>query len=404
MSLILDGSNGLSDVDGSAATPAIRGTDANTGMFFPAADTIAFSEGGVEAARFDSSGQLGIGTTSPAVPLDVSKAGSNDKAVFRNATRTLYVNLDGSGGGIFTGAGQTGNYLYFDASGNSAQIATNGTERMRIDSSGNVGIGTSSPSSRFTVFSTVGGVAASFSDNTAYTLAIARSGASGNVGMLYGTAGSSLALGTDNAERMRITSGGYFKASNTGTYINSTGLYHEFVSNSNNETLLVRNSNGSLTAVGVLYVDANRNTTNNTFYAISYYNNGAGAYKFQVADSGNVTNTNNSYGAISDVKLKENIVDASPKLEDLCKVKVRQYNLKSDPEHKQIGVVAQELEEVFAGLVEETADKDREGNDLGTTTKQVKYSVFVPMLIKAIQEQQILIENLTTRLTTLENS
>ena len=65
MSLILSGTDGLSDVDGSAATPAIRGTDANTGIFFPAADTIAFSEGGAEVARFDSSGNLGIGTTSP---------------------------------------------------------------------------------------------------------------------------------------------------------------------------------------------------------------------------------------------------------------------------------------------------------------------------------------------------
>jgi hypothetical protein len=58
MTLILSGTDGLSDVDGSAATPAIRGTDANTGIFFPAADTIAFSEGGVEAMRLDSSGNL----------------------------------------------------------------------------------------------------------------------------------------------------------------------------------------------------------------------------------------------------------------------------------------------------------------------------------------------------------
>jgi hypothetical protein len=53
MTLILSGTDGLSDVDGSAATPAIRGTDANTGIFFPAADTIAFSEGGAEIARFE---------------------------------------------------------------------------------------------------------------------------------------------------------------------------------------------------------------------------------------------------------------------------------------------------------------------------------------------------------------
>jgi len=58
MTLILSGTDGLSDVDGSAATPAIRGTDANTGIFFPAADTIAFSEGGVESMRLDSSANL----------------------------------------------------------------------------------------------------------------------------------------------------------------------------------------------------------------------------------------------------------------------------------------------------------------------------------------------------------
>jgi hypothetical protein len=71
MSLILDGTNGLSDVDGTAATPAIRGTDTNTGIFFPAADTIAFSEGGTEVARFNSSGNLqtigtiGVGGATP---------------------------------------------------------------------------------------------------------------------------------------------------------------------------------------------------------------------------------------------------------------------------------------------------------------------------------------------------
>jgi hypothetical protein len=64
MSLILSGSDGLSDVDGSAATPAIRGTDANTGIFF-GTDIIGFSEGGVEAMRLNASGNLQtIGTIS----------------------------------------------------------------------------------------------------------------------------------------------------------------------------------------------------------------------------------------------------------------------------------------------------------------------------------------------------
>jgi hypothetical protein len=58
MSLILDGTNGLSDVDGTAAAPAIRGTDANTGIYFPGADRIGFAEGGVQVGEFDASGNI----------------------------------------------------------------------------------------------------------------------------------------------------------------------------------------------------------------------------------------------------------------------------------------------------------------------------------------------------------
>ena len=82
-------------------------------------------------------------------------------------------------------------------------------------------------------------------------------------------------------------------------------------------------------------------------------------------------------------------------------MRVVNYNLIGD-EKKQLGVIAQELEQVFPSMVEEMPDKDEKGNDLGTTTKSVKYSVFVPMLIKAIQEQQALITALTTRITALE--
>jgi hypothetical protein len=55
MPLVLSGTNGVSGVDGTASNPSYEGTDSNTGIFFPAADTIAFSEGGVEVGRFDSS-------------------------------------------------------------------------------------------------------------------------------------------------------------------------------------------------------------------------------------------------------------------------------------------------------------------------------------------------------------
>ena len=136
-------------------------------------------------------------------------------------------------------------------------------------------------------------------------------------------------------------------------------------------------------------------------YVIDYINSG-GSRRFVVnADTGNVQNTNNSYGSLSDSKIKENIVDATNKLEDLNKVKVRNFNIKGE-EQKQIGVIAQELESIFPNMIEDHKDYDEEGEDLGTVTKSVKYSVFVPMLIKALQEADDKIEALTARIETLE--
>jgi hypothetical protein len=110
--------------------------------------------------------------------------------------------------------------------------------------------------------------------------------------------------------------------------------------------------------------------------------------------NGNVVNTNNSYGAISDIKLKENIVDAGSQWDDLKALQVRKYNFKEGQTHTQIGLVAQEVELVSPGLVSESTDRDEEGNDLGTTTKSVNYSVLYMKAVKALQEAMERIETL----------
>lgn len=101
-----------------------------------------------------------------------------------------------------------------------------------------------------------------------------------------------------------------------------------------------------------------------------------GADVLLVSGVGNVTNQNNSYGAISDVTLKTNVVDTTPKLEALMGVRVVNYELIDGEGEKLLGVIAQELEAIFPGMVEVGPDDK----------KSVKYSVFVPMLIKAVQE------------------
>jgi hypothetical protein len=149
LSLILSGSDGLSDIDGTAATPAIRGTDANTGIFFPAADTIAFSEGGTEAMRINSSGQVGIGCTPVAnlqvnASSDVGVAMSNSSSVTSGNRGTI---------SMFNSGTSTVGYIRFgavtDNVGTDLQFATRPaggsvTEAMRIDSSGNLLVNTTS--------------------------------------------------------------------------------------------------------------------------------------------------------------------------------------------------------------------------------------------------------------------
>ena len=189
----------------------------------------------------------------------------------------------------------------------------------------------------------------------------------------------------DGNPRVVVNPSGFTKMSNSGTYFGLTGPYHEIRSDvAADGTLLVQSTSASFSANSI-YQQIERNTTNNTFYAYSYYNGGASAYKYRIADSGNVTNTNGSYGTISDVKNKENIVDATPKLDKINQLQVRNFNFKGD-DLKQIGFIAQEFEQVFPSMVEEHKDTDAEGNDLGTTTKSIKTSVLVPILVKAIQE------------------
>jgi chorismate mutase len=181
---------------------------------------------------------------------------------------------------------------------------------------------------------------------------------------------------------------GYTTDSNTTTLSTqrTSGLFFvDAGGNSNNQgsycSIVAVANTGSATNPGAL------------FRGYSYVSS-VGTLQVQINYNGDITNTNNSYGAISDANLKENIVDATPKLADLMQVQVRNYNLKADTKKvKQIGVIAQELEAVFPSMIE--AD--------GDGLKNVKYSVFVPMLIKAIQEQQALIESLTQRLTALES-
>ena len=132
---------------GTVSAPAITTSgDTNTGIFFPAADTIAFTEGGVETMRIDSSGNVGIGTSAPGAPLSV--VGNSSAIAYRVQSRSA----DAFGLIQFTDNTASTQYGTIGTpAANTLAFSTGATERMRITSAGNVGIGTSSPSRLFQV-------------------------------------------------------------------------------------------------------------------------------------------------------------------------------------------------------------------------------------------------------------
>ena len=124
---------------------------------------------------------------------------------------------------------------------------------------------------------------------------------------------------------------------------------------------------------------------------------------FLVRPDGDVENVNNTYAALSDQRLKQDIVDAASQWDDIKALKVRKYRFKSDPEAPlQIGVVAQELEEISPGLVETTEDDISYGDDIEGGVKTVKYSVLYMKAIKALQEAMARIETLETEVEALK--
>jgi hypothetical protein len=130
--------NGVVTGAGTVSAPVYSTTgDLNTGIFFPAADTIAFAEGGAEAMRIDSSGRVGIGTTSPGRTLDVSGSirsggSTNPFLALNNGTVESYFEIASSNTRVSAGGA------------NALTFITNDAERARIDSSGNLLVGITS--------------------------------------------------------------------------------------------------------------------------------------------------------------------------------------------------------------------------------------------------------------------
>ena len=379
----VDGTPGTDDMPGrlvfsttadGAASPTERmridsagfvslGGDTNTGFSNPSADNLAITTGGIERARIDSSGRLLVGTSTSTNNLRFGE--------------TLAVVGTGTTSNSHPGIALTG---YNGTSAFTAPVLDFNKSRGTTDGS-------------FTVVASgdaLGYIAFRGSDGSAFQEA-ARIDA-----LVDGTPGagdmpgrlvfSTTADGASSpTERMRIDSGGIVTigSSRPGTGVVSIG----------------NSSNTSGTQVLALTNQANANNTS-SYYLICQ--EPSVANRCFIFGNGNLANANNSYGALSDIKLKENISDATSQWGDLKALQVRNYNFKEETgqqTHRQIGLIAQEAEQVSPGLVYESPDRDTEGNDLGTVTKSVNYSVLYMKAVKALQEAMERIEALEQRLT-----
>jgi hypothetical protein len=475
--ITINSSEQVAFTDGTASLPSITNLgDENTGIFFPLADTIAFSEGGVEAMRIDSNGQLNTGKVvvrkdgaseigqlvilnqSPDSNADLHFKGYayRDRARIRavdNASSTTggSMKIETAGGTSTDGSSletrmlldKNGNISFYEDTGTTpkmfwdatnerfgigttsptevlhvvgdilatggdfksdannylgfsnntfARFVINDSEKMRITSSGNVGIGTSSPSSLLHIYSSspqmiIQDSGTHGTDSTPGLVFKDTSSSQGEIGFensgemfIRQLKNSDMTFRTNNTERMRIYSSGLVAINTTSPDAGS---------------IVSVNHEGS-TFYGL---SLNSTTTSGTQYHLRFARGGAGA-GYIASNSATTVSLNNT----SDERLKENVQNSNSAIQDLKDIQVRQFDWKDNIDtHRDFGFVAQELVNVVPEAVTQGTD-ELDDNGKPVRSWGVDYSHIVPRLVKVCQEQQTKIEELEARITALETN
>jgi hypothetical protein len=376
---------------GTAAAPAITTTgDTNTGIFFPAADTIAFSEGGVESMRIDSSGNVGIGVTPNAWNTGVKAIeGTSDFKVMGGLTFDSLSNayLNTSNAWIYRATGPatfvrqtSGEFRFFNAASGTAGNAISWTQAMTLDASGKLLVGTTSSSDARLYVRGAG--------TTSATASFEASNSAGATRLFVQDDGTTRFFGSAGAETARIDSSGNLLVGLTAVDATTIGAYINKDANSGRFT-----ANGANGANGAGFL-INRTDT--------------GAAVFIARPNGNVENANNSYGPIaSDPRLKENIDYGVSYLKDLMRLKVCKFSYKSDAlnEPNQLGFLTDNIKEVFPKLIGKAGKSEDFGLPAGEPDVETyKASVLLPIAIRAIQEQQAIITQLQADVAALKGT
>jgi hypothetical protein len=376
---------------GAAATPSITTTgDTNTGIFFPAADTIAFSEGGAEIARFNSSGNFGLGVTPSAwgstyTALQVKNFGLMAKDdsnwlysnAFFNGTSTLYTGNGYAGAFDFNGA-TSGGYAWRLAASGTAGNNITFTQAMTLDASGNLIINDTSRIGSARLSMAVNASTENlfaFKTTTNGEISALRglnSAGSEVVAINYDTTNSALLIRTGSTERVRIDSSGFYFLGCTTTpsaSVKGIRLTPDLTTNT------PKFSTGS--ATGLVYM-------------IEWIN-GNGIVG-SISTNGSLT----SYNTTSDYRLK-NITGSLTGAKDfIMALQPKQGTWKADGS-KFVGFLAHEFQEISPSSVTGEKDAvDADGKPI-MQSMQASSSEVIANLVAHIQ-------NLETRLAALESA
>jgi len=386
----------------------------NDGKFF-----LNDATAGLARAVLDSSGNVGIGKTSASFKVDVA-ADNTSLLRLTNTNETGHGSHNcrfGAGGAQYQNLELFASSHLFRTFDGSAE-----DERMRIDSSGNVGIGTNSPTAssaettlhinaneypELHITSSVTGTAAG--DGSIFTLN------NDSSTIIRNQENSYIRFDTNGAnERMRITNIGTMQVSNMGSFAATNPTFHDFSANSPDDLILRLRNTTSTNPYGFRINFDNAAPNDSTRYFI--YCVDSSAVRFQVNSNGGIQNFQSNDSNLCDEREKKNIVSLETKWDKVksWELKKFHYNEDANTDALRYGVIAQQVEEhcpeVLTDWIKQRAEDavlDEDGNVIKEAVteiarKGVKEQQMMWMAIKALQEAQTRIETLETKVAALE--
>ena len=360
-----------------ASAQYVQSAGANI-WYYAASGTAGNTFAWQEAMRIDASGNVGIGTGSPATKLTVQTSALGDAIRWTDNINSTGILATASGVSTMW----TTTALGFGTGGGTY------TERMRIDSSGNVGIGTASPAEAFNVKRGAGVSAyAEFAgnNNTLGTTSVLYGQDSGSNGYFYNRANAPVIFGTNNTERMRINSDGNLNIGAAG------GGVGKFSSHGGSAPAGFFENNGTTEIMNI------SNSSNTSFTAMRFIVNAFTTVVGSISCSTSATSFNTS----SDYRLKNSVTPMTSGLAAVSALKPVTYKWNADNSNGE-GFIAHELAEIIPLAV--TGEKDAVDKDGKIQPQGVDYSKVVVHLVAALQELSAKNDALEDRLAKLENA